>query len=96
MKDLGLVSVIVPVYGIEKYLAECVDSILAQTYEKLEVILVDDESPDNCPQICDDYAKKDSRVKVIHKGNGGAASARNAGLDIASGEYICLIDGDDV
>ena len=96
MKDVGTISVIVPVYGIEQYLSECVDSILAQTYQNLEIILVDDESPDACPQICDAYAQKDGRVKVVHKKNGGAASARNAGLDIVTGEYVCLIDGDDV
>ena len=95
MKNVGLISIIVPVYGIEKYLAECVDSILSQTYENLEVILVDDESPDNCPKICDEWAKKDSRIKVIHKENGGVSSARNIGLDNATGEYIAFVDSDD-
>lgn len=90
-----LISIIVPVYGVEAYLSECIDSILAQTYQTLEVILVDDGSPDNCGDICDAYASWDSRVKVIHKPNGGAASARNMGLDTAGGEYICLIDSDD-
>lgn len=90
-----LISIIVPVYGVEKYLNACVDSILAQTYQNLEVILIDDDSPDRCGAICDEYARRDSRVKVIHKPNGGAASARNRGLDIAKGDYICLIDSDD-
>ncbi|WP_285945177.1 glycosyltransferase [Thomasclavelia cocleata] len=91
----NLISVIVPVYNVEKFLVKCVDSILAQTYTNLEIILVDDGSPDNCPAICDELAKKDSRIKVIHKENGGASSARNAGLDIAKGEYIGFVDGDD-
>ena len=90
-----LISVIVPVYKVEKYLRKCVDSIIAQTYKNLEIILVDDGSPDNCGAICDEYEKKDSRIKVIHKENGGLSSARNAGLDIASGEYIGFIDSDD-
>ena len=90
-----LISIIVPVYGVEKYLNACVDSILAQTYQNLEVILIDDGSLDNCGAICDSYAVRDSRVKVIHKTNGGAASARNKGLDAAKGEYTCLIDSDD-
>ena len=91
----NLISVIVPVYNVEKFLVKCVDSILAQTYTNLEIIIVDDGSPDNCPAICDELAKKDSRIKVIHKENGGASSARNAGLDIAKGEYIGFVDGDD-
>lgn len=90
-----LISVIVPVYNVEKYLCKCVDSILAQTYTNLEIILVDDGSPDNCPAICDEYAEKDSRIKVIHKENGGLSSARNAGTEIALGEYITYIDSDD-
>ena len=89
------VSAIVPVYNVEKYIYRCVDSILNQTFSDFELILVDDGSPDNCPQICDEYAKKDSRIKVIHKENGGLSSARNAGLDIASGEWISFIDSDD-
>lgn len=91
-----LVSVIVPVYGVEAYLPECIDSILSQSYHNLEIILVDDASPDRCGEICDNYAVRDSRIKVIHKENGGAASARNAGLDAATGEYICFVDSDDV
>ncbi len=88
-------SVIVPVYNVEKYLAECADSILSQTFADFELILVDDGSYDASPQICDDYAKRDERVKVIHKANGGQATARNAGFLQASGEYILYIDSDD-
>ncbi len=90
-----LISVIVPVYKVEKYLDECVRSIVDQTYRNLEIILVDDGSPDNCPQMCDDWAKKDERIYVIHKENGGLSSARNAGLDICKGEYIAFVDSDD-
>ncbi len=92
---MDLISVIVPVYNVEKYLRRCVDSILAQTYTNLEIILVDDGSPDNCGKICDEYAKKDSRIKVIHQKNGGLSAARNAGLDIATGDYIGFVDSDD-
>ena len=90
-----LISVIVPVYNVESYLERCVDSILAQTHKNLEVILIDDGSPDGCPAICDEYAKKDSRVVVIHKENGGQGSARNAGLDVCRGDYIAFVDSDD-
>ena len=89
------ISVIVPVYNVENYLRRCVDSIINQTYKNLEIILVDDGSPDNCPVICDEYAQKDSRIKVIHKENGGLSSARNCGMDMATGEYIGFVDGDD-
>ncbi len=89
------VSIIVPVYKVEPYLCRCIDSALAQTMDDFELILVDDGSPDNCGKICDDYAKKDSRIKVIHKENGGLSSARNAGLDVACGEYIYFFDSDD-
>ena len=89
------ISIIVPVYKSERYLHECIDSILSQTFQDFELILVDDGSPDNCPAICDEYAAKDPRVIVIHKGNGGVSSARNAGLDIAKGEYITFVDSDD-
>ena len=89
------VSVIVPVYNTEKYLAECVNSILAQTLRDIEVILVDDGSTGSSPAMCDAYAEKDSRVKVIHKVNGRAATARNAGMKIAQGEYIAFVDSDD-
>lgn len=90
-----LISVIVPIYNVEKYLARCVDSIVNQTYKNLEIILVDDGSPDRCPQMCDDYAEKDSRIKVVHKKNGGLSDARNAGMVVATGEYISFIDSDD-
>ena len=90
-----MISVIVPIYNVEKYLARCVDSIVNQTYKNLEIILVDDGSPDRCPQMCDDYAEKDSRIKVIHKKNGGLSDARNAGMAVATGEYISFIDSDD-
>ena len=90
-----LISVIVPVYNVEKYLNKCVDSIINQTYKNLEIILVDDGSPDNCPKICDDYSKKDNRIVVIHKNNGGLSDARNAGIDIANGEYLSFVDSDD-
>lgn len=90
-----LISVIVPIYKVEQFLPNCVNSILNQTHKNLEIILVDDGSPDNCPKICDEYAEKDSRIKVIHQQNAGLSAARNAGLDIATGEYISLIDSDD-
>ena len=90
-----LISVIVPVYKVEEYLDKCVESIVDQTYRNLEIILVDDGSPDNCPKMCDEWAKKDKRIKVIHKENGGLSDARNAGIDIAKGEYITFIDSDD-
>lgn len=89
------VSVIVPIFKVEQFLTKCIDSILNQSYANIEVILVDDGSPDRCPQICDDYQRKDSRVKVVHKQNGGQSSARNAGLDVASGEYVSFVDSDD-
>lgn len=94
MSDLKI-SVIVPIYKVEKYLDRCIDSIINQTYKHLEIILVDDGSPDHCPQMCDEWAKKDNRIKVIHKINGGVSSARNAGLDVATGEYIQFVDSDD-
>lgn len=89
------VSVIIPVYNVEKYLPTCVNSVLHQTLKDIEIILVDDESPDNCPQMCDQYAQQDSRVKVIHKKNGGLGMARNSGLEVATGEYIAFLDSDD-
>ncbi len=89
------VSIIVPVYKVEAYLDRCIHSILNQTFENFEMILVDDGSSDNCPRMCDKWAEKDSRIKVIHKENGGLSSARNAGLDIASGKYISFVDSDD-
>lgn len=90
-----LISVIVPVYNVAEYLPECVDSIISQTYTNLEIILVDDGSTDDCPRICDAYASKDSRIRVIHKENGGLSDARNAGLDICTGEWIGFVDSDD-
>lgn len=90
-----LISVVVPVYKVEEYLDECVQSLISQTYTNLEIILVDDGSPDNCPQMCDEWAKKDLRIKVIHKTNGGLSSARNAGLDATKGDYISFVDSDD-
>lgn len=89
------ISVIVPVYRVERYLHRCIDSIISQTYRNLEIILVDDGSDDGCPAICDQYAKEDERVHVIHKENGGLSAARNAGIKVASGEIISLIDSDD-
>jgi len=91
-----LISVIVPVYKVEQYLHQCVDSILNQTYHNLEVILVDDGSPDSCPAICDEYAEMDHRVRVIHKVNGGLSDARNAGMAVMNGEYLSFVDSDDL
>lgn len=91
-----LVSIIVPVYKVEQYLEECVESILAQTYKNIEVILVDDGSPDRCPRMCDSFAERDARIKVIHKKNGGLSDARNTGLDAAKGYYINFCDSDDI
>ena len=88
-------SVIIPIYKVEQYLRPCVDNVLAQTYTDLEIILVDDGSPDGCPAICDEYANKDSRIKVIHKPNGGLSDARNCGLEAATGEYVIFLDSDD-
>ena len=90
-----LISVIVPIYGIERYVGICIESIVNQTYSNLEIILVDDGSPDRCGEICDLYARKDSRIKVIHKNNGGLVSARKAGIRIAHGDYSTYVDGDD-
>lgn len=95
MKRSGVISVIVPIYGVEKYLEECIRSIIGQTYPNLEVILVDDGSPDGCGAICDRYAQMDDRIVVVHQKNGGAAAARNTGLRIATGEYLTFVDGDD-
>ena len=91
-----LVSVIVPVYKVEEYLDRCVNSIVHQTYQNLEIILVDDGSPDRCPAMCDAWADKDSRIRVIHKENGGLSYARNVALDVAKGEYITFVDSDDM
>lgn len=90
-----LITLIVPIYNVEQYLPRCIESIIAQTYSELEIILVDDGSPDQCGKICDDYALKDSRIKVIHKSNGGLSDARNAGLDNMTGAFVAFIDSDD-
>ena len=90
-----LISVIVPVYKVEKYLPKCIDSIIAQTYPNLEIILVDDGSPDSCGSICDDYASRYENIRVIHKENGGLSDARNCGIAAARGEYVGLVDSDD-
>ena len=89
------ISIIVPVYKVEDYLSRCIDSLINQTYQNLEIILVDDGSPDRCGEICDEYAKFDERIKVIHKPNGGLSDARNKGLDIATGDFIIFVDSDD-
>lgn len=97
MDDRGeLVSVIVPVYKVEEYLRECIDSIIGQTYKNLEIILVDDGSPDNCGEICEEYARNDRRITVYHKENGGTADARNYGIVKSNGEYLTFVDSDDV
>ncbi len=94
-RELPEVSVIIPVYRVEDYINQCVDSVLSQTFKNIEIILVDDGSTDTCGAICDDYIKIDERIKVIHKSNGGLSDARNAGLDLASGKYIYFLDSDD-
>lgn len=91
----SLVSIIIPVYNVEKYLEHCINSIIHQTYQNLEIILVDDGSPDNCGYICDKFARKDKRIKVIHKENGGLSDARNEGLKVASGDFLAFVDSDD-
>ncbi len=93
MKEL--VSIVIPVYNVEKYLNRCVDSVVNQTYQNLEILLVDDGSPDNCPQICEEWAAKDERIRVIHKENAGLGMARNTGIQKATGKYICFFDSDD-
>lgn len=97
MKEVSdaLISVIVPVYNVEKHIKRCVESIIKQNYNNIEILLIDDGSVDNCPQICDDYAKRDKRIKVFHKNNGGLSDARNYGLKHANGEYVIFIDSDD-
>ena len=90
-----LISIIVPIYNVQKYLDRCMKTLLNQTYRNIEIILVDDESPDECPKMCEEYAKIDQRVKVIHKKNGGLGFARNSGLEIAQGKYIIFVDSDD-
>lgn len=95
MRNEPLVSVIVPVYGVEAYLDRCVESIVGQTYKNLQIILIDDGSTDNCPAMCDAWAERDCRIRVIHKENGGLSDARNAGLAMAEGEYVAFVDSDD-
>lgn len=95
MENQGLISVIIPVYNVERYLHECIDSVLSQTYQNFEIILVDDGSKDSSPKICDDYATVDSRIRCIHKENGGASTARNVGLDESKGEFVFFLDSDD-
>lgn len=95
MKDNETISIVVPVYKVEQEINRCVDSLLKQTYKHVEIILVDDGSPDNCPEICDEYQIQDERVKTIHKSNGGLSDARNCGLAAASGEYVMFVDSDD-
>lgn len=90
-----LISIVVPVYNVKQFLTKCLNSIISQTYSNLEIIVVDDGSTDGSATICDDYAKKDKRISVIHKENGGLASARNAGIDVAKGTYIGFVDSDD-
>lgn len=92
---MPMVSIIMPVYNVEKYIRGSIDSVLAQTYTDFELIIVDDGSPDYSPQICDEYASKNNRIRVIHKLNGGLSSARNTGVDHANGKYILFIDSDD-
>ncbi len=89
------ISIIVPVYKVEQYINECINSVIRQTYKNIEIILVDDGSPDKCPNICDDFAKKDKRIKVIHQKNKGLSGARNTGIKISTGKYICFVDSDD-
>lgn len=91
----GLVTVVIPVYNVEKYLDRCVKSVVNQTYQNLEIILVDDESPDGCPQKCEDWARNDGRIQVVHKKNAGLGMARNTGIEYATGEYIYFVDSDD-
>lgn len=91
----GVISVILPIFNVEKYLNRCIKSVVNQSYKNLEIILVDDGSPDRCPEMCDEWAKKDSRIKVVHKNNAGLGYARNTGIENATGEYICFVDSDD-
>lgn len=95
MKLLPLISVIVPIYNVEQYLRRCIESIIKQTYQNLEIILIDDGSPDSCGKICDEYASIDKRIRVIHQPNKGLSAARNSGLDICKGEFIGFVDSDD-
>lgn len=95
MKEKDLISIIIPVYNVESFLPKCLDSVINQTYEKIEIILVNDGSKDDSGLICDEYAKKDARIRVVHKANGGLSDARNVGIENAKGEFICFVDSDD-
>ena len=94
-KDIPLVSVVLPIYNVEKYLDQCVASVVSQTYSNLEIILIDDGATDSCPRKCDEWAMRDSRIRVIHKQNQGLGMARNSGLEASTGDYICFFDSDD-
>lgn len=96
MTNEPIVSIIIPVYKVELYLRQCLDSVINQTYKKIEICIVDDGSPDKCPVICDEYAQKDHRIKVTHKTNGGLSDARNIGIEMATGDYLCFVDSDDI
>ena len=95
MNQQPKVSIVVPIYNVESYLERCIQTLLNQTLKDIEIILIDDGSPDHCPQICNEYAQKDSRIKVIHKKNAGLGYARNSGLEIARGKYLAFVDSDD-
>lgn len=95
MRDRPLVSIIVPVYNVERYLNRCIKSIITQEYKELEIILVDDGSLDGCPLLCDKWAEQDKRIRVVHQANSGLSAARNTGLEMMSGEYIAFVDSDD-
>ena len=92
---MDLISIIVPIYNVEQYLNQCLQSVCSQSYDNLEIILVDDGSSDRSPELCDEWAEKDSRIHVIHKQNGGLSDARNTGISCAKGEYIAFVDSDD-
>ena len=95
MSDNDLISIIIPIYNVEKYMEKCLNSVVNQTYNNIEIILIDDGSKDKSREICDNYAKKDNRIKVVHKENNGVSSARNTGIDMSKGKYITFIDSDD-
>ena len=96
IKEKDLISVVIPIYNVQEFLPKCIDSVINQTYDNLEIILVDDGSPDDSGYICDKYKAKDSRIKVIHKKNGGLSDARNVGIENSNGKYICFVDSDDI
>ena len=96
MNDLPLISVIIPVYNVENYLDDCLNSVIVQTFHNIEIILINDGSTDKTARICDEFATKDDRIRVLHKDNSGVAASRNAGVDLALGDYILFVDGDDV